>query len=68
MEGGIPSSFEEVAEAGGGGTGAGTGGIPPPLSKLWKPGVEAPEQEDGIELQGEPQEEQLRLMKRAGKT
>ncbi len=40
----------------------------PSLRKLWKPGVEVPEQEDGVELQREPQEEQLQPMKRARKT
>jgi hypothetical protein len=40
----------------------------PPQRKLQKPGAEALEQEDGIELQGEPQEEQSWPMKRARKT
>ena len=34
----------------------------PPLRKLWKPGAEAPEQEDGVELQRKPLEEQSRPM------
>jgi hypothetical protein len=40
----------------------------PLLRKPWKPGAEALGQEEGFELQREPQEEQPQLMKRARKT
>jgi hypothetical protein len=39
----------------------------PLLRKPLKPRAEAPEQEEGLELQREPQEEQPQLMKRAKK-
>jgi hypothetical protein len=40
----------------------------PLLRKQQKPGAEAPEQEEGFELQRESQEEQPQPMKRARKT
>jgi hypothetical protein len=40
----------------------------PLLRKLRKPVAEAPEEEDGVELQREPQEKQLQPMNRTRKT
>ncbi len=40
----------------------------PLLRKPWKLGAEGPEQEEGFELQREPQEEQPQLIKRARNT